>query len=171
MSKIGTKMLTQKRSPWREKARFGQRLRPAGCLQAAAQIMAQKGSTAAAAALEQCRASGIITPGAIPGTTDPRRCSRAGRPTTCRLRRRHPGVAVVRPGAAVFGRDPQEPPAHPARAWAPWKSWSMASRRAPSARRLRRPVRAQDARPAGADRQPLGHGVRPRGHGLGQRHR
>ena len=71
MSKIGTKMLTQKRSPLAEKASLLGNGHDPQAAYKQLQIMAQKGSTAAAAALEQCRASGIITPGAIPGTTDP----------------------------------------------------------------------------------------------------
>ena len=113
MVKIGTKMRTQSVLPWRKASLWAtattRRLPTNGCRSCGTRRL--DGRRCCAGAVPRL---GHHHASAIPGTTDPQAMFEAGRPTTCRPTAAPLGVAVVRPGAAVFRRDLQEPPVHPA---------------------------------------------------------
>ena len=67
--KLGTRIYSQKKSPLAEAASRRGRGNSADAI-AQLRVMAERGSAAAKEALSMC-ASGIITPAAVPGTTDP----------------------------------------------------------------------------------------------------
>ena len=148
----------------------GQRPRPAGCLQAAADHGAEglDGRRCCAGAVHAPRASSRPAPSRH--DRPPQAMFEAGRPTTCRpARRRYPvslssGLAQRFSGATRKSRLPIR------RAWAPWKLVD-GEPQAPSARRAGVPVSSTRRTPATLIVNRSGRGVRPRGHGLGQRHR